>query len=405
MARKAVITGLGLITPGGTTLPEVWATLLCGQSVAKPIDTFDASLYPVARAGLVKNQEIFQPFSSRLLKRMDRFCCLAMAATQRALEDSGVDLEQIDRQTAGVYLGNMYGGWSMTDPNLRRLLQDGYREVSPYVASAWFPTAPQGQITINWDLRGYSKTIGADTASSALAIGYAARAIEEGRASLMLAGGAEAPITPYTYGFCARSGRLDFSHYAIFDPERSGFLVGEGAVILVLEEKEAALQRGVRIYAEIAGWATGFMPYPNSLNHDERGCFARLITRALDEAALQPDEIDYIGLDAQGVLAADYVEARALTQALGTASRHPLVTTSKPALTHLLGAGAAAEIATAVLAMQNSVVPPVTACPAPELADTLSLVVEEPRPAQVRHALVNARGADGVLSTLVLKAA
>ncbi|MBV9689563.1 MAG: hypothetical protein JO202_07615, partial [Ktedonobacteraceae bacterium] len=337
MKRKAVITGIGLITPGGITLPEVWETLLRGQSTARPIDIFDVAPYPVTKAGIVEDRDIFEPFPARSLKRMDRFCSLAMAATHRALQDSGIDLQKIEPSSAGVYIGNMYGGWGVTDPSLRRLLTNGYREVSPYVASAWFPTAPQGQITIHWGLEGYSKTIIADTASSALAIGYAAQAIEEERADVMLAGGAESPITPYTYSFCVRSGRLNPAGYRFFDPEGTGFLVGEGAVILVLEELRAAQQRHAHIYAEVAGWATCYLPRANSLWSDEGKRFSRLITQALDNAQVTPDEIDYLGLDAQGILVADSAEAQAVGRAFATSSQQPLATTCKPTLTHLLG--------------------------------------------------------------------
>ncbi len=403
MERKAVITGIGMITPGGTTLPEVWETVLHGQSVARPIETFDAALYPTQKAGIVESKDIFKPFSARSLKRMDRFCCLALAATNQALQDSAMDLQGIERSSAGVYVGNMYGGWGVTDPSLRRLLIDGYREVSPYVASAWFPTASQGQITIQWGLQGYSKTITADTASSALAIGYAARAIEQGRADVMIAGGAESPITPYTYSFCTRSGRLNPAGYQIFDAEGTGFLVGEGAVMFVLEELKAAQQRHAHIYAEVAGWATSYLPQENSLWSDEGRSFARLITRSLADAKVNLEDIDYLGLDAQGLLAADLAEAQAIGRIFATSLQQPPATTSKPTLTHLLGAGAATEVATALLAMQYGTIPPVSLSPSAIRDNPLHLVVGEPRQAEVKNALVNARGADGVQVALVLK--
>ncbi|GCE49778.1 3-oxoacyl-[acyl-carrier-protein] synthase II [Thermosporothrix hazakensis] len=397
MKRRVVITGIGLITPGGSSPEDVWQTLLHGQSVAQSITSFDATPYSTSQAGIIEESEPFQPFSRRLLKRMDRFCCLAMAAAHRAIEDSGIEFQH--REAAGVYIGNMYGGWGVTDPSLRNLLTQGYREVSPYVASAWFPTAPQGQISIHWGLKGQSKTIIADTASSALAIGYAARAIEEGRADVMLAGGAEAPITPYTYTFCSNSGRLNPAGYRVFDPEGRGFLVGEGAVLLVLEELEAARRRQAHVYAEIAGWATGYLPRAENLWSDEGKKLASLMTQALRQAELEPDEIGYLGLDAQGVQAADLAEAQAVERVFP--GEQPLATSCKPTLTHLLGAGAAAEIATALLSMQHDLIPPISAHPVS--AAHMRLVSEEARPAQVRNALIHARGADGVQSAMVLR--
>ncbi len=402
MERKAVVTGIGLITPGGT-LSDVWETLLRGQSMASSIATFDASLYPTSKAGIVEDEAIFAPFSPRLLKRMDRFSCLAMAAAHQALQDSGLDIQEAERISAGTYIGNMYGGWGVTDPGLRNLLRKGYKEVSPYIASAWFPTAPQGQITIQWGLGGYSKTIVADTASSMLAIGYAARAVEEGRADLMLAGGAEAPITPYTYSFCARSGRLSSTKYQVFDSEGTGFQVGEGAVILVLEELRAAQRRHAHVYGEIAGWATGYLPQQNNPWSDEGKRLARVIEQAFEYAAVNPDTIDYLGLDAQGLCIADRAEAQAIARVFEKTDQRPVATTCKPTLTHLLGAGAGLEVATALLAMHHGVIPPIAGDPSPQEAHPSDLVVGEPRKRSVRTALILARGADGVQSALVLK--
>lgn len=401
MERRVVITGVGLITPGGD-LAHVWDTLLDGQSMAQHITSFDASVYLNDHAGIIDETDAFSPFSSRLLKRMDRFGCLTMAAAHQALQDSGLDIDLLERSTVGTYIGNMYGGWGITDPSLRRLLIEGYREVSPYVASAWFPTAPQGQIAIHWGFKGFGKTVIADTASSALSIGYAARAIQEGRANVMIAGGAESPITPYTYTFCERSGRVSPNSYQVFDAESSGFLVGEGAVLVVLEEMEAALQRHAHIYAEIAGWATGYLPQFDTPWHDEGKRFTRLIWQALEDAKTPADDIDYIGLDAQGCVEADNSEALALERVFGAVSS-PAATTCKPVLTHLLGAAAAAELVTALLAMQQNIIPPVTASSMRNDALSLNLIAEQPRQVNVQTALINARGADGVQAAIVLK--
>lgn len=403
MRRRVVITGIGLVTPGGT-LSNVWDTLLLGQSIAQEIETFDASLYPVRNAGIIENKEIFSSFSPRLLKRMDRFCALAMVAADQALKDSALDIQQLDRLNVGTYIGNMYGGWDVAELALRNLLRKGYRDVGPYVVSAWFPTAPQGQITINWGFQGFSKTIVADTASSALAIGYAARLIEEGRAEIMLAGGAEAPITPYTYTFCTRSNRLSPTGYHVFDPQGAGILIGEGAVILVLEEFTAAQKRGAHIYAELAGWATGYLPRMDNPWSDGGQRLSRVIKQALDNADIGPGDVDYIGLDAQGFPEADDAEAQALVQALGADLHQAVATTCKPTLTHLLGASAASEIATALLSFRHGVVPPIAQGAAFDKEYSLNLIVDAPYQKQSKVALVNARGVDGVQSAMLLKA-
>ncbi len=408
--RRAVITGIGMVTPGGT-LSTTWDAVRAGISTSQLFQPPDMHLDRPHRVGLVEDGDLFESFSPRLLKRMDRFCCLAIAAAQQALQDSKLDLEALDHQASGVYVGNMYGGWSVTDPSLRNLLRQGYRTVSPYVASAWFPTAPQGQITIRWNLHGYSKTVIADTASSALATGYAARAIQEGRAEVMLAGGAESPITPYTYSFCVRSGRLNPDGYRIFDPQGCGFQVGEGAVMLVLEELEAARGRGAHIYAELAGWSTGFQPCRSPGVQDggngspwhTSGGMARVIHQALVQAGVAPQQLDYIGLDAQGVQEADDAEAEALALALGPEHERIPATTCKPTLTHLLGAGASAEIAIALLAMQQGEIPPIAGGEIRDQTCPLQLVMDGVRQADIRTALVNARGADGVQAALVFR--
>jgi 3-oxoacyl-[acyl-carrier-protein] synthase II len=403
--RRVAVTGIGIKTPAGANRKEVWEHVHAGRTAAKPIDRFDAASFAAGHAGTVK-ESVFEGMPPRLLKRMDRFSRLAMSAAEEALNDSGLGLDSVDRETVGVYMGNMYGGWEITDPSLRNLLRVGYQDVSPYVASAWFPTAAQGQITIHWQLKGHSKTVAADTASSALSIGYAMRAIQDGRASVMFCGGAEAPVTPYAYTFCSRSGRLDPDGYRPFDRRSNGYQVGEGAAILVLEELDAARSRGAHIYGEIAGFAVGHSRADGCLSPNGGAALSRVITEALAEAGAASADLDYVGLDAQGTPEADEGEACAVALALGECLAVPACTTAKPSVTHLLGAAAGVEVATGLLAMAHGEVPPVAGLEEPRPGGAqLRLVTGSASAEPVKIALVNARGVDGTHAALVLRAA
>ena len=402
MKRGVVVTGIGMATPAGTTREATWNRVREGHQVAGPIDRFDATSCSAGIAGLV-DEEAFGKFPPRLLKRIDRFSRLAMAATMEALEDSGLDLEATDRQRAGAYLGNMYGGWEVADPSLRNLLTSGYQHVSPYVASAWFPTAPQGQISIYWQLKGYSKTIAADTASSALSIGYAARAIEEGRADVVVCGGAEAPVTPYALAFCERSGRLSPDGYRPFDRRSAGFQVGEGATILVLEALEHANARGASPRGEFGGFATGHVRASEAFSSAGSQRFARVLARTLEESRLQPSEIDYVGLDAQGSKSADRSEEEALVLVLGEQAGRPACTSAKPSTSHLLGAAAATEAAIGLLAMDRNEVPPIAGREEMDLPSRLRLVTSTASAEPIRTILIGARGADGTHAGLAFK--
>jgi 3-oxoacyl-(acyl-carrier-protein) synthase len=399
MPRSVVVTGIGMVTPGGMHPGPLWERLRQGSPGGGAIRRFDPSPYSVSEAGEIV-EDLPLPFPPRLAKRMDRYCLLAMAAAQLALDDSALDLATEDPARIGISFGNMYGGWGITDPSLRGLLQEGYASVSPYVASAWFPTAPQGQMSIFWGLRGYAKTVAADTASGAAAIGYAARAIQDGQADVILAGGAEAPVTPYTYAFCQVSGRMG-SPYRPFDRRAGGFRVGEGAAVLILEEAQRAAARGARVYGEVAAWSTGHVGGPEAWPDGDRR-LVEVVEEALGEAGVPASCLDYVGLDAQGDRSADRAEAAALADAGGGKLR-AVCTTCKPGLTNLLGAAAAAEAAVALLAMQRGETPPIAGCDEPDPGSALDLVTGSCRTAPLCTALVVARGADGVRGALVLK--
>ncbi|MCA1587221.1 MAG: hypothetical protein LC744_00620 [Chloroflexi bacterium] len=400
-STKVAITGAGFVVPGARTSEQFWSLACSGMSSTTNIERFPVESYTGQRAGVVADEEL-KLFPARLRKRLDRFCQLSMVATHDALDDAGLS-DGLPAERTGVYVGNMFGGWEITEPSLRNLCQVGYTGVSPYIATAWFPTAPQGQISIHWSIKGFNKTVAADTASAAVAIGYAARAIAEGRADIMLAGGAEAPITPYTYTFCETSGRLTAGDYVPFTDDARGFHVGEGAVMFVLESEASAHARGARILAEVAGFATGHARSSEVFGRSGSAQLARVGKAAVREAGLTASDIDYVALDAQGTVDADTSEADAMDELVAEGDGHIVCSTAKPMCGHLLGAAPAVEVLAAVLAMQHSEVAPVAGVAGS--SHHLDLVVGQPRPQEIQAALVNARGADGTVAALALTAA
>ncbi|MFD5336670.1 beta-ketoacyl-[acyl-carrier-protein] synthase family protein [Streptomyces hawaiiensis] len=393
-----VITGIGLALPGASDADQLWRSVTGGRSAVRPIERFDTDSYPCPNAGVLAEEterETIGTFTPRVRKRMDRFCQLALSAARSAQHDAGLPPSE-DADRTGVYVGNMFGGWEITEPSLRGLLDQGYTGVSPHIASAWFPTAPQGQITIANALTGFSKTLVADSASAALAIGYGARAVAEGRADVLLAGGAEAPVTPYTYTFCTTSGRLSpTGTYRPGDDTADGFCVGEGAVMLVLEREETARARAAVPLARLAGFAVRHVPEDEVFGPSGTRVLAAVLTAALDEAGT--DRVDCVALDAQGTAQADESELSAIHSVLGPVA----LTTAKPVTGNLLGAAPAVDAAVALLSLRHGTIAPVAGCERPRNAH---IVVGAPRETPVRTIALLARGADGTIAASVLRA-
>lgn len=392
-----VITGLGLALPQAADAEQLWNAVSAGTSAVAPIERFDSSRYSCSQAAVLDadtEAATVGTLKVRLRKRMDRFCQLAMSAAGSALDDAGLDPERHTEAT-GAYIGNMFGGWDITEPSMRGLCDHGYPGVSPYIASAWFPTAAQGQISIQWGLKGFSKTVVADTAGAALALGYGARAVDEGRADVMLAGGAEAPVTPYTYTFCSTSGRLASNTYRPADARADGFCVGEGAVLLALERAETARARGATPLARLAGFASRHTPENAVFTAAGSTVLADALDAALTEAEIST--VDFVALDAQGTADADKAEITAVRSLLGDVP----MGTAKPTTGHLLGAAPAVDAAIALLAIRHGAVPPVAGCERPT---DPAIITGAPLPREVRTAAIVSRGADGTVAVSVLRA-
>jgi len=408
---KIAITGLGLVSPSGLDKRKFWANIKAGRSEIRKIDRFDASRYPSHIAGHVQELEAYSNISSRLLKKIDLFSHMGLVASEMAIQDSKIDMSKENLKRAGIFMGNALGGWLYAETELRDLYLEGREGVSPFMASAWFPAAPQGQISIHYGIKGYSKTVVADRASALMAIAYGAKNLIHGKNDFILAGGMEAPVTPYALLCCNTSGRLttDNEHaataYKPFDKNRSGFAIAEGAGIVVLEKPERAQKRGVHTYAHIVGYGTTTDAVDRIEPAKDGVRLAHAIRQALDDAQLEPSQIDYICADGAATQLSDASETKAIKLAFNSHAKKIPVTAPKAVFGNMLGASGALDVITTVLAMENNTVPPTINYTTPDPECDLDYCPNKAQEKEIKNALVINRGRGGINCVLVLQKA
>lgn len=410
---SVVVTGIGALTPAGTGIDPLWESARDGVSHLTAIDRFDASAYACPVAG----QSAFDAeaeLPSRFVKRTDRFTHLAVHAARQALADAGVVVgEDTDPERTGVMVGNVLGGWEFAERELRKLWTDGPRAVSPYQATAWFPAAPQGNICIDQGIRGPARTFVADRASGAYALIGGAEALLRDRADVVLAGGVEAPLSPYgwlcleTSGLVAKARAALAPHelYRPFDAGHGGSVFAEGSVFLVLERREHAEARGARILGELAGWGVstdGYMPY-YTVEPTGR-VLARAMSTATERAGITGGDLGAVFAHGSGIPFEDVTEGYALYEAFGADAGRLPVTAPKSGFGHLLGGAAPADVALALRAMAEGSVPPTVNVDRPAPGIDLDLVRDGARRATGwEHTLVVSRGLGGVNACLLLR--
>jgi 3-oxoacyl-[acyl-carrier-protein] synthase II len=409
--EKIAITGLGLISPSGLDKRTFWSNIKSGRSTVKPIERFDASLYPSRIAGHVEELEAYSNVSSRLLKKIDLFSHMALVASEMCLEDAKIQLSDEDLKRVGIFMGNALGGWLYAETELRDMYIEGREGVSPFMASAWFPAAPQGQISINYGIKGFSKTIVADRASSLMAIGYAARTIIRGKCDFILAGGMEAPVTPYALLCCVTSGMLSQNNanpqsaYRPFDKNRDGLAIAEGAGVLTLEPQSRVAKRNAHVYANIIGYGTTTDAI-NRIDPAKDGHqLARAIKMALADADLAPSDIDYICADGAGTQLGDITETKAIKEAFGDHAKKIPVTAPKSIFGNMLGASGAVDVITTVLAMEHGMVPPTINYQTPDPECDLDYCPNKPQEKNIKNAMIINRGRGGINCVLILQKA
>ena len=407
--QPIAITGLGVISPSGIDKRVFWANIKAGRSAVEKIERFDASLYGSRIAGQVKELEAYSNVSSRLLKKIDLFSHMALVASQMCLEDAKINLSHEDLKRVGIFMGNALGGWLYAETELRDMYLEGREGVSPFMASAWFPAAPQGQISIHYGIKGFSKTVVSDRASSLMAIGYAAQTINRGKCDFILAGGMEAPVTPYAL-LCANTSGVLSQHnenpqqaYRPFDKERDGLAIAEGAGVLTLEPAARVKERNASVYANIIGYAST-TDAVNRIEPAKDGIqLARAITLALNDANLKPQDIDYICADGAGTPDGDISEVKAIKMAFGEYAKKVPISAPKSIYGNMLGACGVLDVITTVLAMEHGVIPPTINLEHPDPQCDLNIVANKFMEKDLKNALIINRGRGGINCVLVLQ--
>ncbi|KYH32484.1 beta-ketoacyl-ACP synthase II [Neomoorella mulderi] len=409
MQKRVVITGLGAISPVGTGKDKFWQALVAGQPGIGPITRFDAGEMAVRFAGEVKDFDPGAFFDRKEARRMDRFTQYAVAAARMAVEDAKLDLEKEDRDRVGVIFATGIGGMETFEEQTRVLLEKGPNRVSPFFVPMMIANMAAGQISINLGARGVNFTVVNACASGANAIGEAFRTLQRGDADVIITGGSEASVTPLTVaGFAAMkalSTRNEEPAKASrpFDRGRDGFVLGEGAGVMVLETLEHAAARGARIYAEVAGYGCTADAYHITAPAPDGAAASRAMALALQDAGLQPGDIDYINAHGTSTELNDRQETLAIKKVFGDHAYRLAVSSTKSMTGHLLGAAGAIELVATALAVHAGVLPPTINYEEPDPDCDLDYVPNVARERQVRAAISNSFGFGGHNVAVVLR--
>ena len=409
--RRVVVTGLGLICGVGNTAPEVWDGLMAGHSGVAEITAFDLEGHPVRIAAEVKNFDPTKFVPLKEARKMGRFIHFAMAAAQEAMEHSGLRATPENADTFGVHIGSGIGGFDIIEREHTALMNGGPRRISPFFIPASIVNLAAGHVSIRWGAKGPNEATATACTSSAHSIGDAFRIIQRGDADAMIAGGAEGAITPLSVGGFAAMKALstrngDPTHACRpWDRDRDGFVVGEGAGILILEELEFAKARGANILAEVIGYGmSGDAFHMTGMAPEGEGC-RRAMQNALRSAGIEPDRIDYINAHATSTPLGDALESKAMETIFGErALKGDLLISSTKSMTgHLLGGAGGLEAGISIMAMQHQIAPPTMNLENVDPACRLNYVANKPQPAKIDYVLSNSFGFGGTNGSLVFR--
>ena len=406
--RRVVVTGLGAVTPIGNNVEDFWAGIREGKVGIGPITKFDTTDYKVKIAAEVKDFNAKDHMDPRAARRMDPFCQYAVTAAKEAFEDAGLDMEKEDSFRVGVIVGSGIGSLPQVENNYEKILTKGPGKVNPLMVPMMISNMAAGNISIQLGLRGKCTDVVTACASGTHSIGDAFRAIQYGDAEIMLAGGTESCICPTgVAGFTALTALTkteDVARASIpFDKERSGFVLGEGAGIVVLEELEHAKARGARIYAELVGYgATADAFHITSPAEDGAGA-ARAMELAMEEAGVQPSEVEYINAHGTSTHHNDLFETRAIHKAFGDAAKNLVVNSTKSMIGHLLGAAGGVEFVTCVKSLEEGFIHQTVGTTDPDEECDLNYLVNGCEKAEVDVVLSNSLGFGGHNATLCVR--
>ena len=404
-----MVTGVGLVSPLGIGTEPTWKGLLAGQSGAATITLFDASQHSTRFAAEVKGFDPLNWVEKKEVKKMDRFIQFAVAAADFAMKDSAIAVGAGNEEMVGVYIGSGIGGFRTIEDAHTDLVTGGPRRVSPFFIPSAIVNLASGWVSIRTGAKGPNSATATACTTSAHALGDSYRLIQRGDADVMIAGGSEAAITPLgTAGFCsmrALSTRNDEPARASrpFDAQRDGFVMGEGAGILILEELEMARRRGAKIYCEMIGYGMSADAYHISAPSESGAGAISVMKRTLKDARLQPSDVDYINVHGTSTPQGDKVEVIAIKEVFGDHARKVAISSTKSMTGHLLGAAGGLEAGISALTLRDQVIPPTINYENPDPECDLDFVPNTARKAAVRHVLSNSFGFGGTNGALIFK--
>ncbi len=408
--RRVVITGLGAVTPVGLNVEETWNNILAGQSGVAPLTDFDdIERYPTRFGARVKNFDVTTVIPKKEARRMDTFIHYGLAAGKEAIEDAGLEVTDANAERIGVAIGAGIGGLPGIEAGYSAYLQGGPRKISPFFVPGNIINMVAGNLSIMYGLKGPNIAIATACSSGAHNIASAARIIQYGDADVMIAGGAEMSTCKTGLGGFAAARALSTRNDAPqaasrpWDKDRDGFVLGDGAGMLVLEEFEHAIRRGARIYAELAGSGMSSDAYHITTPAPEGEGAARCMKNALNDAGMNPEQVDYINAHGTSTPVGDVCETQAMKSALGDAARHVAVSSTKSMIGHLLGAAGGVEAVFSVLAIRDQVAPPTINLDNPDPDCDLDYVPYTAREMPIEVVMSNSFGFGGTNGTLIFK--
>ena len=410
MSRRVVVTGLGLICAVGNTSAETWTNLVAGKGGVATITGFDATGYACTIAAEVKNFDPLNFIEKKEVKKMGRFIHLCMAATDEAVKMSGLNITSDIAERVGVHIGSGIGGFDIIEREHSNLINGGPRKISPFFIPAAIINLAAGHVSIRYNAKGPNEATATACTTSAHSIGDAFKIIARGAADVMIAGGTEAAITPMGVGgfaaMRALSTRNDCPEKASrpFDSDRDGFVIGEGAGILILEDLDFARRRGAQILAEIVGYGMSADAYHITQPAEEGEGGYRVMLAALADAGIKPEQVDYINVHGTSTPLGDVLETKAIKRAFGEHAKHGLAVSSTKSMTgHLLGGAGGLEAGITVLALRDQCLPPTINLEKPDPECDLDYVPNHSRKARVEFALSNSFGFGGTNGSLIFR--
>ncbi|MBI2265908.1 MAG: beta-ketoacyl-ACP synthase II [Armatimonadetes bacterium] len=409
MAHRVVITGIGAVTPVGIGKDRFWAALARGESGVGPITRFDTSQFSTRIAAEVNDFDPLEYIGKKEAKRLDRFAQYALAASIMAVSDSALKISSENSQEIGVLVGSGIGGIQTLETQHQVLIEKGPDKVSPFFIPMLISNIASGQVSITLGIKGPNTCAVTACATGSHAIGDAFRILQRGEARAMIAGGAEAPITPLGLaGFCSLNALSRRNHEPTrasrpFDKDRDGFVMAEGAGVVVMETRESAETRGAHIYAEVIGYGMNGDAYHITAPDPEGDGAARAMLLAVQDARISPGDVDYINAHGTSTPLNDKVETLAIKRVFGDHARKISISSTKSMTGHVLGATGALEVIATILGMQHGIIPPTINLDASDPECDLDYVPNQARNRQIKIALSNSFGFGGHNAVIAVK--